>query len=207
MKRHPGLIAIILAIPLMTSACQPCGTVQSGEADKARTYYESLNLATPENAVQTFANAFQREDFMTVYLVLSAEAQRLLRIEYAQKFNWRHLIGENADERLWDDLDFDGIISTTVDPWYLFDQIMLYAAGKDDLLIDLRGGLDILRSEESMTREGGQAMDVIADVEGVSGEVVFRLVTDRDDRWRVYLVSAPDEGVDSWPSTVLNESP
>jgi hypothetical protein len=207
MENHSGLIAIILATSLVISACQPGGMVKSGEEDKARTYYESLNLATPENAVQTFANAFQREDFMTVYLVLSVEAQRFLRMEYAQTFNWRHMIGENADERLWDDLDFDGIISTTYDSWYLFDQIMLYAAGKDDLLIDLRGDLDILRSEESVTREGGQAVDVIADVEKVSGEVVFRMVTDRDGRWRVYLVSAPDRGVDSWPSTVLNESP
>jgi hypothetical protein len=85
-------------------------------------------------------------------------------------------------------------------------QIMLYAAREDDLLIDLRGDLDILRSKESETRDGGQAVDVSADVEGVSGEVVFRMVTDKDSRWRVYLVSASDEGVDSWPSTLLDKS-
>ena len=105
------------------------------------------------------------------------------------------------------DLDLEKVFDTTLDPWYLFDQIMLYAAHEDDLLIDLRGDLEILRSEESETRDGVRAMDVIAAVDGVSGEVVFRVVADRDSRWRVYLVSASGEGIDSWPSTVLNESP
>ena len=207
MKEHTQLITIILAVLLVTLTCQFGGMLESGEENDARTYYESLNLETPEDAVQTFAKAFQREDFMTVYLVLDVEAQRLLRMENVQTFSWRHLIGEDADEGLMDDLDFREMFNTQMDLWYFFDQIMLYAAKEDDLLIDLRGVLDILRSKDSETRDGEQAVDVIADVDGVSGEVVFRMVTDRDSRWRVYLVSAPDEGVDSWPSTVLNESP
>jgi hypothetical protein len=72
-------------------------------------------------------------------------------------------------------------------------------------LIDLRGNLGVLRSEDSATADGRRAVDVIAHVDGVRGEVVFRMVADRDGRWRVYLVSAPDEGVDAWPSTMLNE--
>jgi len=207
MKEHMRLIAIILAVLLVGLGCQVGGWLESGEQDDARTYYESLNLETPEDAVQTFAEAFQRQDFMTVYLVLDVEAQRLQRLENSQTFSWRHLIGKTADEGWMNDLDYEAIFDTTMDPWYLFDQIMLYAANEDDLLINLRGELDILRSEESETRDGVQAMDVIAGVDGVSGEVVFRVVTDRDSRWRVYLVSAPDEGVDSWPSTVLNQSP
>jgi len=207
MKEHMRLIAIILAVLLVGLGCQVGGWLESGEQDDARTYYESLNLETPEDAVQTFAKAFQRQDFMTVYLVLDVEAQRLQRLENSRTFSWRHLIGKTADEGWMNDLDYEAIFDTTMDPWYLFDQIMLYAANEDDLLINLRGELDILRSEESETRDGVQAMDVIAGVDGVSGEVVFRVVTDRDSRWRVYLVSAPDEGVDSWPSTVLNQSP
>lgn len=207
MKEHMRLIAIILAVLLVGLGCQVGGWLESGEQDDARTYYESLNLETPEDAVQTFAKAFQRQDFMTVYLVLDVEAQRLQRLENSQTFSWRHLIGKTADEGWMNDLDYEAIFDTTMDPWYLFDQIMLYAANEDDLLINLRGELDILRSEESETRDGVQAMDVIAGVDGVSGEVVFRVVTDRDSRWRVYLVSAPDEGVDSWPSTMLNQSP
>jgi hypothetical protein len=198
---------MILAVLLTTWACQLDRRAESVEQDSPRTYYESLNLASPEDAVLTFASAFQQEDFMTVYLVLDAEAQRLLRIESAQTFHWTHMIGEATDEGLWDDLDFDRITDTTADPWYLFDQIMLHAADQDDLLIDLRGSLDILRSEESVTGDGTQAVDVIADVEGVDGEVVFRTVTDGDGRWRVFLVSAPDEGIDSWPSTLLQDGP
>jgi hypothetical protein len=206
-KEYIGLIAIILAVLLVTLACQFGGILESGEEKDARTYYESLNLVTPEDAVQTFVKAFQRQDFMTVYLVFDAETQLLLRNEYALTLSWRHLIGEDADEGSRDDLGFMELFNTQTGAWYLFDQIMLYAAKKNDLLIDLRGDLDILRSEESKTGDGKQAVDVIADVDGVSGEVLFRMVIDRDSRWRVYLVSAPDEGVDSWPSTAFNESP
>lgn len=173
----------------------------------SRTYYESLNLETPEDAVKTFAQAFQQEDFMTVYLVLDVEAQGLIWVDFGQTFSWRHLIGQDTDEDLEDDLDFEEMFNTQMDKWYRFDCIMLYAARKDDLLIDLRGDLDILHSEDSETRDGEQAVDVIADVDGVSGQVIFRMVKNGDSRWRVYLVSALDEGVESWPSARLNESP
>lgn len=204
MKRRMGLITIVLVVFLVTLACQVGGWLESSEQDDARTYYESLNLETPEEAVQTFAEAFQRQDFMTVYLVLDAEAQRLQRAEFAQTFSWGHLIGETAEEK-WsvNDRDFfEKVFDTSLEPWYTFDQIMLYAASEDDLLIDLRGDLDILRSEDH-----GEVIDVIATVDGVSGEVVFRVVTGGDGRWRVYLVSAPDEGIDSWPSTALIQGP
>ena len=204
MKKHTRLITIMLAVLLMTPACQSGGESEASEENDARTYFESLNLETQDDAVQTFARAFQREDFFTVYLVLDAEAQKLLRMENSHTFSWRHLIGENASESLLDDLDYEEIFETHTDTWYFFDQIMLYAARKDDLLIDLCGELDIVRSQESETRDGGQAVDVMANVDGVSGKVVFRMVTDRHGRWRVYLVSAADEGIDAWPSTLLN---
>ena len=205
MREHARLIAIILAILLLTPACQFGGTQESSEAIAARTYFESLDLETPESAVRTFAAAFQQQDFMTVYLVLDAETHRLTRIEQGATFSWRHMIGGNAEEGLVDDLDMKELFKSSIDFWYIFDQLMLYAAKKDDLLIDLRGDLVILRSEDSATGDGRRAVDVIADVDGVSGEVAFRMVADRDSRWRVYLVSAPDEGVDAWPSTMLNE--
>lgn len=197
MKEHIRLIVIILAVLLVTPACQ----LESGEKNDARTYYESLNLETSEDAVQTFAKAFQREDFMTVYLILDSNTQMRYRAKSAATMGWRHLVGEDTDESLRDGVIIQEILKTQSDPWYYFDQIMLYAAKEDDLLIDLRGDLDILRSEDSdsKTTDGRQAVDVIADVDGVNGEVLFRMVTDRDSRWRVYLVSAPDEGVDSWP--------
>ena len=207
MKERMLLIAIVLLVLLLTPACQSSGTEESGEANDARTYYESLNLETSEDAVQTFVQAFQRRDFMTVYLVLDAKAQRLAQVENGQTFSWRHLIQEDIAEGLRHNLDYQEIINRQTDFWYFFDQIMLYAVEKDGLLIDLRGDLEILRSEDAQTRDGEPAVDVIANVDGVNGEVLFRMATDRDGHWRVYLVSAPGQGVDSWPSTVLIENP
>jgi hypothetical protein len=203
MRMPIWLLGIILVIMLMVSTCQSGQTPAPIEEHNARTYFESLNLQTPEQAVQTFATAFQQEDFMTVYLVLDAEAQWQLRRENAQTFNWKHLVGETASQGFGNDLDIQAIYSTHRDFWYLFDQFMLYAAEKNDLLIDLRGDLEILRSESSELHDTRQAMDVIAAVDGVSGEVLIRMVKDRDNCWRVYMVSAPIEGVVSWPSTSL----
>ncbi|NIM93910.1 MAG: hypothetical protein GTO18_09400 [Anaerolineales bacterium] len=207
MGKPMWLTAVMLVVLLVTQACQSSGASDLGGENEARTYYESLNLETPEDAVQTFTNAFQREDFMTVYMVLDAETQRLLRVEFATTFSWGHLIGEDTNQGVGDHLDIETIIETQWDFWYLFDQIMLLAAKEDDLLIDLRGEIEVLRTEDAGMILGAQAMDVIASVDGVSGEVTFRMVMDNDSRWRVYMVSAPTEGVDSWPSTVLNESP
>ncbi|MBW8012208.1 MAG: hypothetical protein FVQ83_13390 [Chloroflexi bacterium] len=200
MTNHIRLMGIILTVFIITLACQ------FGGGFDGRTYYESLNLETPEDALETFAEAFQREDFMMVYLVLDSEAQRLLRYEFNVFFSYEHLIGEDVEERLMDDLDFRRLSETQNDGWYIFDQIMLYAAGEDDLLIDLRGDLDILDSEVSETPDGEDAVDLIVRVDGVDGEVIFRMLQDSDDRWRVYFVSAPDEGVVSWPAASLNES-
>ena len=202
MRKSIWLMATMAAVLLVTPACQVIGKEQA-DKEAPRTYFESLNLETPEEAVQTFAEAFQREDFLTVYLVLDAESQKLVRMENAQKFSWRHLVGEDSAQDLIDNLDYESIREMQFDYWYFFDQIMLYAAGEDDLLIDLRGDLKILRSEDARMPDGQQAKDVIATVDGVSGEVTFRMAMDNDGRWRVYKVSAPDEGVDAWPSTLL----
>ena len=144
---------------------------------------------------------------MTVYLVLDAESQRLQRFAWTSTFSWEHLIGEDAAESLNEDLDFGELTDTQYDPWYVFDQIMDYAAKEGDLLIDLRGDLNIRSSEESETRNGEGSAGVIGNVDGVAGEVYFVMTTDRDGRWRVYSVSAPEQGVNSWPFEVPNSSP
>ena len=144
MKEHMRRIAIILGVLLVTQACQFGAKPESGEENDARTYYESLNLQTPEEAVQTFGKAFQREDFMTVFLVLGSEAQNLLRVELSRTFSWRHLIGEDAEVGVIELDLFQESHDTQIDSWYLFDQVMLFAAEEDDLLIDLRGDLDTI---------------------------------------------------------------
>ena len=61
------LFTFVICVSLWLSGC---GNNNSQEA-VARTYYESLDLSTPETAVSQFTNAFQRDDFETVYLIFS----------------------------------------------------------------------------------------------------------------------------------------
>ena len=203
MNKSIKWMMMMSSVLLLTSACQIFEKPESNVENEGRTYFETLDLETPEEAVQTFTEAFQRQDFMTVYLVLDAGTQRQLRIENARTFQWKHLIGERASQDLFDDLDLKVLIEIQFDFWYVFDQIMLHAARQDDLIIDLKGDLDILRNEESKIPDGRQATDVITKMEGVSGEVIFYVVKDSDNHWRIYSVSAPEEGVDAWPSTML----
>lgn len=202
MKRH--IILLITTLALVTAlACQATQPFGAQQGEQPRTYYESLNLETPEDAVKTFSDAFQRDDFMTVFLVLSAEAQMGTRSEFVSRFTFEHLIDiDEEDTRDFiDDLDMRDTIDVQIDYWYVFDRIMLKATEDDRLLIDLHGDLTITGSEDAETFRGDDANDVITEVEGVRGDVTFRTVRDPERRWRVYQVSAPREGVESWPWT------
>ncbi len=175
---------------------QPWPATPTGEA---RTYYDTLDLSTPEAAVQTFVDAFQREDFPTVYLVFAPETQLLfqqminrLRINYLVRGEaWADLAGEITfvREGLGHGEQSDGEI------WFLFDEMMLAAKKHDGLLIDLSGTVTIQSAQESETLledYDGLVIDVIAAVDGIEGDVTFRMVQAPSGRWRVYQVLLPN---------------
>ena len=118
MVRRMTLAGLML---LLASGC-------ASDDGSARTYYESLDLSTPMASAETFVEAFDARDFMTLYLVLDARAA--FRIQQS-----------------WSLLDFEGLIRAgdvpeleeeirTVfdldtmehnDAWYIFDRLMLMA--------------------------------------------------------------------------------
>lgn len=170
----------------------------------ARTYYESLDLATPEGAVREFCTAFQRRDYATVYLVLAPRAQMRLQ-QHFNLLEYSHLIrGELREEVLGeicvfseglDQCDYDG------DMTYLFDDLMLAAEKHSAFLADLRGKETITGTRPATTSGGDDAVDVTAMVEGIAGEVVFRTVqVPTSGRWRVLQVILPggDEEMIPW---------
>jgi hypothetical protein len=200
-KRYQLLAILVIALTAIPG-CQaglPFGGAQGEE--QPRTYYESLNLETPEDAVRTFADAFQHDDFVTVYLVLAPDAQFGMRIEFNQSGNYAHLIDVRDTLEFLEDvnIDYRELFDIQTDYWYTFDRLMLAATQEDELLIDLHGDLTIIGTEDSETFEGDDAEDVTAEVEGVRGDVTFRMVRDPERRWRVFWVGAPRDGVDSWP--------
>lgn len=198
----------VLILLVFTSACSLESIFNKDDDDHARTYYETLDLSTPEEAVKTFTEAFQREDFMTVYLVLDQRTQFFV----PQMINMRdyHLLFHFEN---WEDIDeiiddvsclSDGLGSgehSCSDMLYVFDELMLSAKDHDALWIDLSGEVEIIDTEDSETVGGDDAVDVIASVEGIEDEVLFRMVESNAGRWRVQVVivdGGGDEAYGPW---------
>ncbi len=170
----------------------------------ARTYYESLNLDTPEDAVQTFTSAFAKEDFPTVYMIFAPKTQQGWQTLYAT-FNIKRMVkADYAKQALQNLPTFDQWES--LEPSFIFDTIMLDATQHDALLIDLRGDVVIGTRTKSKTSNGGEAVDVAATIDGIKGDVVFRLVQSPSKRWRVLQVIVPDGDESKMPWSVPSSS-
>lgn len=195
------VLAVASALILICSSCSGTPTEQPASPEP-RTWYESLDLSSPESAIRTFVTAFSKDDFPTVWLILHRSAQfvwpqqmRLLKYDaLIQTDNWDEVMmdipvlvnGLNEGEH------------SEVDTAYLFDQFMLAARKHSAFLLDLTGPVEILSSEPSTTREEDSAIDVTVRFEKTGDEVVFRMVQALSGRWRVYKVFAPG-GEDELP--------
>jgi hypothetical protein len=102
---------------------------------------------------------------------------------------------DDVSEELQQALSFETL--ETADPWYAFDQFMLIADRHDAFLIDLSGEVTPGEWEGA----AGTA-EVPAEVEGVDGEVAFRLVHSATGRWRVRQVIVPGGDTESIPWSV-----
>jgi len=191
---------LVLVLPACDAAVQPSSsttipTALTTTAEPAsRTYFESLDLETPEAAAGTFTDAFRRDDYMTVWLVLHPEAQFAFQsyfnlMEYdlivdTSRFDLSAGLA-NMDPKHWE----------TGDQWWFFDQLMLAAARNGALLVDLHGEVTLREPQVGP----GSAIDIGADVDGVEETVTIRLL-ERSGRWRVLQVIVPggDEELLPW---------
>jgi hypothetical protein len=202
MKKHIRLFLIVFLL-LTLSACDIRGLFGQFGDGQSRTFYETLDLDTPKSAVRTFTRAFQREDFMSVYLILATRTQFIIHQQinlmmYDQWFDTAYI------EEIFEDVTVfsEGIGKAEhIDSgWYLFDQVMLAAKEHSALLIDLSGEVKIIDSYASEDIGDLEAVDVVATVEGIDGDVVFRMVQAPSGRWRVYqvIVEGGDEEMIPW---------
>jgi hypothetical protein len=188
--------------------------------DAPRTQYESFDLSTPEAAVQTFVDTFQQRDYAGLFLILAPQSQ----IAWGQvftRFSFERIIAPEAVDALMDSIDF-GFNHTETEhspqvTSYLFDDIMLFAEEHDAFLIDLRGEVQILRSEDNTIPAFHHAEeddedetplpveDVITSVEGIEGEVTFRMVPTPSGRWQVMQVIVPGGDEERLPWSVVVE--
>jgi hypothetical protein len=179
-----------------------------------RTCYDSLALDTPENAVQSFVDAFQREDYPSVLLILAESTQSAIP-QYVNLLKFGYLIQAECWDDVWPDIPVmaEGIgsgehsQSLVIQVW---DEIMLAAKRNSAFLIDLSGEVVILdRRFAHETEYASLAVDVIAKVEGIEGETVFRMVPSLSGRWRVLQVIVPggDETLRPWAVPEIDRSP
>ena len=201
-------ILLSVSLLLIFGACDFTNSLLGSSDDEARTFYETLDLETPESAVETFTDAFARDDFLTVYLVLSTRAQ-FFTTQYLNLMRYGNLFQIEHREAVFEDVTVfaegigEGEHADT--GWYIFDQIMLAAKENDALLIDLSGEVTIIDSEDSESEWEDDTLDVIAEVDGIDGEVIFRMVQSPSDRWRVLQVIVEDGDEEMVPWAVPSE--
>ncbi len=205
MQRYAWLLVFLLA-----AAVAACG--QATPEPQGRTYYDRLNLDSPTSAVETFVNAFQREDFMTVYLVFDYWAQHEIYRNIIA-LGMEYLIDMDALQNT-DLFRLDAEHSTHIeDGWFLFDQLMLAGSQQNGLLIDLRGETTIGETQDAPDDAGPQldgetveTVDVLTTVEGIEGDVIFRTTQSPvNDDWRVHQVIVSGGNVERIPWSVPDE--
>jgi hypothetical protein len=169
----------------------------------SRTHYESLDIHTPETAVQTFVQAFQQSDFATAHLVLAPTTQQTLLNNRARlQYDGLILLGSPPDyptpfkeawaREVWNlEHLYDGV--------FQFQLLMRTAVEYDALQFHFPGPLTIVASRNSETPSGQEAIDVESQVAGIDGTVVFRMVQAPSGRWRVFQVVFPGGNEKKFP--------
>ena len=175
------LVAAVSGLVLLASACSGSG----GElAD--RTYYESLDLSSPEATIETFVEAFERDDFMTVWLTFDWHAQKEFRgafdlLQYSKLVDVDKI--PEPGTTITNPIS-DLIGRGNLDNWRIFDELMLVADQHDGFLIDI-GRLDTVRPIGDAA-SGEISVAVVFD--GSDDEVIFNLTRGEADRWFVHQV-------------------
>ncbi|MDA0243445.1 MAG: hypothetical protein OT477_08520 [Chloroflexi bacterium] len=200
MKRWPRLPLLTLFI-LLFAGCQN----EPPPTPVPRTYYESLDLATAESAVQEFVAAFQRDDYQTLYLIFSFNTQTRV----INKFNLlslSELITPPEGITLQEIVQETTLYRPPIE-WehvtlnYRFDDLMLVAKKYDAFMIDLRGEVTIEQTKP-WADQYNEGLDVLTRVEGIEGTVTFRMVQASSGRWRVQQVIVPGGDEENVPWSI-----
>ncbi len=191
---HRAVLLVVL-LALVGSGCSDSSdeVVPPGGA---RTYFEALDLSTPSAAAETFLDAFARDDFMTVWLVLHPNAQDRVR-SARDLLQYRVVIDSVAVAR-----DVMAEIARSFPPesigtWYWFDALMLAADEHDTFIIDLSGPVRITKE----TVDGDDAAELSAEAAGIEGVMTLHMAKSPKGSWRVYEVTigGQEEPAVVWP--------
>lgn len=192
MKR---LVTVLVVGALLSGGC-----TGSDDAAEARTYYESLDLSSPVAAAETFVEAFDRNDYMTVWLTFDFFAQHEIRSAF-NLLQYSMLVqpdeARDIGEAMADEVSA-AITGGTTDMWYLFDRLMSLADNNDALLIDLSSPESL--GPEDITADGEAT--AAGEFEGIDGTVTIRLTENSLGRWLVHQIIVPGGDEEQIPWSV-----
>ena len=203
MKRTLLLLTLMSIVVVFVAAAQET-------TPEPRTQYDSFDLSTPEAAVTTFIDLFQRGDYAGVFLIFAPETQH----------NWRLVPVTTFDYSFWVQSEYAEEIVTEVSHLFregnsehdvsiaeqYFHEIMVRAEERDAFLIDLSGDFTIISTSESVTLTGHPSVDVVVEGDTIESLVTFRMVQAPSGRWRVFQVIEPNGNEEWYPWAVGDES-
>jgi len=190
---HRAALFVVL-LALMGSGCAD----SSDEAvphGGARTYFEALDLSTPSAAAEIFLDAFARDDFMTVWLVLLPDSQKMIELSL-DLLQYGVVVDRLAIPRAEYKEIYESFPPESIGAWYWFDALMLVADEYDAFTIDLSGPVQI--TDEMVD---GDEVELSAEAAGIEGTVTLHMAKSFKGRWRVREVTIGGEGEPTvvWP--------
>ena len=190
---HRAALFVVL-LALMGSGCAD----SSDEAvphGGARTYFEALDLSTPSAAAEIFLDAFARDDFMTVWLVLLPDSQKMIELSL-DLLQYGVVVDHLAIPRAEYKEIYESFPPESIGAWYWFDALMLVADEYDAFTIDLSGPVQITGEMVD-----GDGVELSAEAAGIEGTVTLHMAKSFKGRWRVREVTTGGEGEPTvvWP--------
>ncbi|MEM7094795.1 MAG: hypothetical protein AAF567_17455 [Actinomycetota bacterium] len=175
---------------LLVDPNAPSPATQPYHASAEETY-GALQLATPDEAVETFRALFVEQRFVTLLHAADREAQ-------AKLFEFTWVSDDRAAElrESMRDLPSEHTVSSAVG---LFDTVMRMGFESGDLLIDLRGDIEIDAASEPGAPVGfadRRAVLIEATSDQHPAGLGFVVVESSTGRWRVRQVASPASAVD-----------
>ena len=181
--RHLALVLLVLSVLLAG-----CGDNQQVPPSGERTYFEALDLSTPSAAAETFLDAFARDDFMTVWLALHPNAQKLIEINL-DLLQYRVIIDSQTVAREVMMERSRLFPPESIGTWHLFDALMFAADEHDAFIIDLSGPV---RVTDQMV--DGDEAELSAEASGIEGTVTLQMEKWFEGSWRVRIVTIGSDG-------------
>ena len=193
MKTIPRKYYLVIIFSFLLTLMLACSLFGNSASFDTRTYYDSLNLDSPKEAVETFITAYQKSDYPTVLMVFSNRAQ-FVWVQYLNLLRYNYLFDSSKTRETIDDsiTGQEGLNAGELSNALLtftFDDYMLAAERNDSLWFDLSGNYKI-QDEENETgidrdHNAIEAIELTVDFDNQDEPIIFWLVESREGNWRV----------------------